>query len=175
VSAASPATGAERDVTRDDKGRAGRRPGPELPFEVKLEHARWKHFGWAVAGLLLGGVLVWKLGIVGKGLGVTLLVAALLAARAFAMTLMNEPGTIRVSAGSVHLPRGLCRGAGVDTPIGDVKHVFFLRRAVPWMRTGPVLVVETAGQAFLFPRDWFGSESDQRRIATALNRQLGRA
>jgi hypothetical protein len=174
VSAASPATGAGREATRE-KERHGRKAALELPFEVRLEHARWRHFGWALAGLVAGGLLIWKLGIVGKGVGVVLVLAALMATRSFAMTLLNAPGTIRVSDGGVLLPRGLCRGAGVDLPISDVQHVFFLRRAVPWTRTGPVLVVETRSRAFLFPRDWFASESDQRRVATALNRQLGRA
>jgi len=33
-----------------------------------------------------------------------------------------------------------------------------------------VLVVEAGERAFVYPRDWFGSESDQRRILDELKR-----
>ena len=46
--------------------------------------------------------------------------------------------------------------------------MYFLRRSVPWNRSAPVLVVELGPKAMAFPRDWFASEADQRRIVHAL-------
>ena len=57
---------------------------------------------------------------------------------------------------------------------GDVTHAFFLRRAVPWTQAGPILIVEVGEAIFSYPRDWFASESEQRRILEAINRRLGR-
>jgi hypothetical protein len=37
------------------------------------------------------------------------------------------------------------------------------------------LVIETSDERFVYPRDWFASDSDQRRVAHALGRRLGRA
>ena len=65
-------------------------------------------------------------------------------------------------------PRGLCRGAPSKLRRADVSAVYFLRRAVPWTQAAPVLVVEAKGEAFIYPRDWFDSESDQRRIVDEL-------
>lgn len=175
MSAASPATGAERDVGRKRERAAGRKPATEQPLEVTLEHARWRHFGWTVAGLVVGAVLLWKLGVVGKAVGVVLCGLGLWAGRSFAATLLHPPGLIRVGEDQVTLPRGLCRSGPVTLPSHQVRHAFFLRRVVPWTRTGPVLVIEAGEHVFSFPRDWFASESDQRRVATALNRRLGRA
>jgi len=40
---------------------------------------------------------------------------------------------------------------------------------VPWTRAAPVLVVEAGGKPFTFPRDWFLTEADQRRIVRELH------
>jgi hypothetical protein len=175
VSEASPATGATGAETEGGRGaRRKRRDDPAEDTTVSLEHARWRAFGWALAGLVVGSVLVWKLGAVGKGVGVLLLLAAALPARGFVLTLMHAPGDIVINGREVILPRGLCRAGAVTVPVSGLRHAYFLRRAVPWMRTGPLLVVETERGVFEYPRDWFASDADQRRVASAINHRLGR-
>lgn len=169
---ASPAT----DATKGRRGKSGRREDAAAgPTEVALEHARGRAAMWTAIGLALGFLLVVKLGTVGQLIGIGLCVAALVPLRTFVMTLLHEPGTIRVAGDDATLPRGLCRGEPLTLPLGEVQHAYFLRRAVPWTRTGPVLVVETAHGIFQYPRDWFATDSDQQRVASALNRRLERA
>ena len=39
----------------------------------------------------------------------------------------------------------------------------------------PVLVVETDERIITYPRDWFRSDSDQRRVSQAIHRKIDRA
>lgn len=158
------------DAGQPDKKRASL----DEPFEVTLVHARRTHAGWALIGLVLGILLVWKLAIVGQVLGVICLVVAAFAGKNFVFTLVNAPGTIAVGKDKLELPTGLCRGRAETYDWADVKHTYFLRRAVPWTRAGPVLVVEAGDLAFSYPRDWFASESEQRRVLQAIHRRLER-
>jgi hypothetical protein len=91
------------------------------------------------------------------------------AAWAFARTVIFAPGTIIVDGSQVVLPRGLCRSKPATFARDRVEHVYLLRRAVPWTRAAPVLVIEADGKAFSYPRDWFASEADQRRVIRALH------
>jgi hypothetical protein len=102
------------------------------------------------------------------------LVIAGFATHNFVRTLLREPGVIKVGRDRLVLPSGLCRGTPKEYPFDEVHHAFFLRRAVPWTRAGPVLVVEAGEAVFTYPRDWFASESDQRRVMEGINRHLGR-
>jgi hypothetical protein len=147
---------------------------PDGPIEVTLQHGRWRHFGWSVFSLVVGFFLVWKFGAVGKAIGLILLGLAALNALRFARTLLHAPGTFKIDKKSLSLPAGLCRGKAVEIADDELHHVFFLRKAVPWTRAGPVLIIEAKGRVYSYPRDWFVSDSDQRRIALALNRRLGR-
>jgi hypothetical protein len=150
-----------------------RRRGAQ-PIEVTLVHARRSHASWTAFGLVIGVLLLWKLAIIGKILGAVFLVIAAFAARSLIRTLLHPPGTIRVAADQVDLPDGLCRGKQHSFPLAEVHHAFFLRRAVPWTRAGPVLVVEAGDGALTYPRDWFASEADQRQVLDAINERLGR-
>ncbi|MCB9575107.1 MAG: hypothetical protein H6709_23780, partial [Kofleriaceae bacterium] len=164
------------------RGKGGRPPGdepaaaPASPLEIGLEHMRLRHAAWMVVCVTPGLLLVWKLGALGQAIGALLLVLGALAGYAFVRTLLFPPGTIVVAAAGVELPRGLCRGAPDKHPLSAVEHTYLLRRAVPWTRAAPVLVVEAAGRAYSYPRDWFLTEADQRRIVRELNaRGAGRA
>jgi hypothetical protein len=68
----------------------------------------------------------------------------------------------------VILPRGLHRAKALEMVPSAVTAVYFLRRSVPWNRSAPVLVIELGDRAMAFPRDWFASEADQRRVVHAL-------
>ncbi|ACY16290.1 hypothetical protein [Haliangium ochraceum] len=141
--------------------------------EVPLVHGRLGHLGWSVFGLVLGVLLLVKLGTVGQVIGGLLLLLAAYQGYAFVRTVMHEPGTIAVHEERVVLPEGLCRGTAETVPMAEVAHVFFLRRAVPWTSTGPMLVVEAGGRAFTYPRAWFESESDQLRVLRTIRQHLG--
>jgi hypothetical protein len=142
--------------------------GDKDSVEVELELSRERLWGWAVGGVILGLLLIWKLGTVGVWAGYVLIALGLYRAYLLVQTFRHPPGTITVSGERVKLPRGLHRGAPVEVPPTDVTAVYFLRRSVPWNRAAPVLVVELGERALLFPRDWFASEADQRHIVHAL-------
>ncbi|HEU5055188.1 MAG TPA: hypothetical protein VFU21_01625 [Kofleriaceae bacterium] len=167
---------AEREGNRQARAAraAAARQESESEFQISLEHGRWRHFSWLAVGSGLGIFLVWKLGTVGKGLGVVLLVLGAVNLVRFARTLLRPAGSIAVSEDSVKLPDGLCRADAHTIEYRGIRHAFFLRRAVPWTRTGPILVIETDRGVFSYPRDWFATDSDQRRIAHAIHRRLGR-
>jgi hypothetical protein len=154
---------------------AAARQDSEGEFQIGLEHGRWRHFGWLAVGGALGVFLVMKLGTVGKGMGVILLLLGAVNLVRFARTLLRSAGSISITDEAVRLPEGLCRAESHTIAYGGIRHAFFLRRAVPWTRTGPILVIETDRGVFSYPRDWFTSDSDQRRIAHAIHRRIGRS
>ncbi len=118
-------------------------------------------------------LLMVKLGTVGRGVGALLLCFAAYHAFRSLKTFLKPAGTIVISDDKIVLPTGLCRGRDETFPIAEVSHAFFLRRNVPWTRTGPLLIIEVGERAFLYPRDWFASEADQRRIVRAIDVRLG--
>lgn len=141
-------------------------PGDRL--EIGLEHMRWRHFAWMIFGTIGGALLIWKMGTVAQWLGVGLIGLGIWSAVSFARTLLFEAGSIVVDGKRVVLPRGVCRGAPVELDRAAIAHAYLLRRAVPWTRAAPVLVIEAGEHAYLFPRDWFATEADQRRVIHAL-------
>ncbi len=158
-----------RDDRRDDDGDAGRATADAGGrIAIELAHARGNHLRWTLIGGALGAAAVVMLGTLGKGLGVLLLLLAAWSAWKLFLTFRHPPGTLIVDGDQLTLPRGLCRGAPVEVARGEVTAAFFLRRAVPWTRAAPVLVVEVGRRAYAYPRDWFESEADQRRILDAL-------
>jgi hypothetical protein len=132
--------------------------------------SRQRTIGWTVFGLLVGSLLIWKLGTVGVWVGFVLVAVGLLRAWQLAQTFMYPPGTIVVTDRELTLPRGLCLPRPLKVAPSDVTAVYFLRRSVPWNRSAPVLVIELGAKAMAFPRDWFASEADQRHIVHALIR-----
>jgi hypothetical protein len=141
--------------------------------EVKLEVSRQRAIGWTVFGLIVGALLVWKLGTVGKWVGVGLMLVGAFRAWQLIQTYLHQPGTIKVTDNAVTLPRGLCMPRPLEVKPSDVTAVYFLRRSVPWNRSAPVLVVELGGKALAYPRDWFSSEADQRHVVHALLKNRG--
>jgi hypothetical protein len=141
--------------------------------EVELEISRQRPIYWTVFGLVVGAMLVWKLGTVGKWVGVVLMIVGAFRAYQLVQTFLHAPGTIKVTDTEVTLPRGLCMPRPLKVNPSDVTAVYFLRRSVPWNRSAPVLVVELGPKALAYPRDWFSSEADQRHIVHALLRGRG--
>ena len=159
-SPSSPATGAEPETSEPRSG----------PIEIELEVSRQRAGGWAVFGLVVGALLIWKLGTVGVWVGVVLMVIGALRAWELAQTFLYPPGTIVVTDDKVTLPRGLCLPRPLQVTPAEVTAVYFLRRSVPWNRSAPVLIIELGARAMAFPRDWFASEADQRHVVHALMR-----
>jgi hypothetical protein len=139
-------------------------------IEVDLEVSRGRSISWTILGLTIGGLLIWKLGTVGVWGGVVLVAMGVYHAWNLIQTFLYPPGTIIVSDREVSLPRGLCVPRPVQAKPQDVTAAYFLRRSVPWNHAAPVLVIEMGPKAMAFPRDWFASEADQRRIIHALLR-----
>ena len=171
----SPATG-ERAEPAERAGRATARReeatlrlgDPDAPVRIEFESDRVALMAWAVVGLLLGAVCVWKLGTVAQWLGVGFLVVGLVNLYKTLMRFVHPPGTIEVVGDRVTLPRGYALGKPVTVDRSAVSSTYFLRRSTPWTQTGPVLVVEAGGRAFMYARSWFASEADQRRVLHAL-------
>lgn len=138
--------------------------------EIELEMSRQRQIGWTVFGVIVGSLLIWKLGTVGVWVGVVLVAIGLYRAFQLVQTFLYPPGTIVVTDREVTLPRGLCLPRPLKVAPKDVTAVYFLRRSVPWNRSAPVLVVELGPKAMAFPRDWFASEADQRHVVHALLR-----
>lgn len=136
--------------------------------KVDFEVYRGAWIGWLVIGSVLGGLMVVKLGTLGQYLGGILIVLAAWNGFKLAMSLLHQPGTIEVSTERVVLPRGLCRGNPLVLSHAEVTSAYFLRNSVPWNRSAPLLIIEANQIAHAFPRDWFASEADQRRIISAL-------
>jgi hypothetical protein len=139
-------------------------------LEIGLEHMRWRHFGWAVFGIIGGAILIWKMGTVAQWLGAGLIGLGIWSTVSFVRTLLLPAGAIVIDGQRVVLPRGVCRGKPFELERAKVAHAYLLRRAVPWTRAAPVLVIEAGESAYVFPRDWFATEADQRNVIHALAR-----
>lgn len=159
-----------RASLRTEVGESSARANESRALEVTLEHGRSRHIGWAAFGLVAGAALLLKLGTIGQFLGAVLIASALFQLYKATMTFVHPPGTFKVGPEHIVIPTGLCRGRDLVLQPSDLQHAYLLRRAVPWTIAGPLLVIESGGKSFGFPRDWFASDSDQRRVERALNR-----
>lgn len=130
--------------------------------------SRQRAAGWAVFGIVVGLLMVLKLGTVAVWGGYVLIAIGLYRAFQLVQSYRHPPGTIAVSAKEVTLPRGIHMSKPLVVAPSAVTAVYFLRRSVPWNRHAPVLVVELGERALAFPRDWFASEADQRHVVHAL-------
>lgn len=133
--------------------------------------SRQRAIGWTAFGIIVGALLIWKLGTVAVWIGVLLVIKGVFHAYQLVQTFVHPPGTIVVTDQEVTLPRGLCLPRPVKVAPSEVTAVYFLRRSVPWKHSAPVLVVELGARAMAFPRDWFASEADQRHVVHALLRR----
>jgi hypothetical protein len=141
-------------------------------LEIELEAPLQRAIGWTIGGIIVGALLIWKLGTVGKWGGAALILTGLYHAWHLIAGLRNPPGTIVVGPTEVSLPRGLSMSRPVRVKPAEITAVYFLRRSVPWNHVSPVLVVELGATAMAFPNNWFASEADQRRVVHALLRHL---
>jgi hypothetical protein len=165
----SPPSGAETDAKSDTSEKAAAPAERDVDgIEIELETSRDRQIGWAVFGTIIGALLVWQLGTVGVWAGYALIAIGLYRAYQLVESYRHPAGTIAVSDKQVRLPRGLHRSKPVEVPPSQVTAVYFLRRSVPWNRAAPVLVVELGERALAYPRDWFASEAEQRRVVHAL-------
>lgn len=124
--------------------------------------------GWTGFGVLVGLLMIFKLGTVGQWVGVVLVALGLYRGYQLLQSYLHPPGTIIVKSDEVTLPRGICMPRPLKVSRGDITAVYFLRRSVPWNHSSPVLVIEVGPKALAYPRDWFASEADQRQIVHAL-------
>lgn len=170
MSPSSPKTGDAPEAASNGEADRKRARAADDSVAIELEVSRQRAIGWTAFGLIVGALLMWKLGTVGVWVGVVLIVIGVFRAWELVQSFVYPAGTITVTASEVTLPRGLCLPHPVRVAPGDVTAVYFLRRSVPWNRSAPVLVVEIGRHAMAFPRDWFASEADQRHVVHALLR-----
>jgi len=168
ASTADPDALAERAASPKDPERRNR--SGLSPLEVELEVSRQRSTGWAIFGVVLGALLIWKLGTVGVWAGIVLVATGVYHAWNLWRTYRYPPGTIVVSDSQVSLPRGVCMPDPVVVAPQEITAVYFLRRSVPWNHAAPVLIIELGSKAMAFPRDWFASEAEQRHVLHALLR-----
>jgi hypothetical protein len=142
--------------------------GSAESITVYLSSDRNRRLSWIIGGGVIGALLLWKFGTVAASVGALLVAIGLYHSWFFVQTLIHEPGAVVINARQVALPRGPCRGDPEKVESSTLGAAYFLRRAVPWNRSSPVLVIEAGDRAYLYPRDWFASEADQRRIMHAL-------
>jgi hypothetical protein len=170
ASQSSPELGPAADVFRaEDPDRA-----PLETVEVELEPQRQRPASWAVFGIAVGAILIWRLGTVAQWGGVVLVVMGAFRAWELVQSFRHAPGTFTIGEKEIVLPRGLHLGKPFVVKPDDITAVYFLRKSVPWNRASPVLVVELGDRAIAYPRDWFASESDQREVVMALLAQRSR-
>lgn len=158
------------DDDRDEANEkaAKRRALAKQDLEVELEVPRRKSAISAASGILGGILLILKLGTVGVWAGFALVAWGLYHAARVAQTFAFPPGAIVFKGGQLELPRGPHRGKPVLVEASTVTAAYMLRRSVPWNTSSPVLVVELGDKAYVYPRDWFASEAEQRRVLNAL-------
>lgn len=172
MSANSPTTGAakaDRAGSAEAAARPARTEGGKL--SVGFEILRARSAGWAIFGLVAGILLIVMMGTVAQWVGAVLILVGALAGWSLIRTYVFPAAAIVVDDDGVSLPRGQCTRAIDRKPMSDVTAAYFLRRSVPWTRAAPVLVIEAAGRAYTYPRDWFVNEAEQRQIIHAI---LGR-
>ncbi|HET7505259.1 MAG TPA: hypothetical protein VFK02_29775 [Kofleriaceae bacterium] len=169
---ARPGKPGKPDKERGDRGDRSRTAGR---VEIELEVSRRRSAAWTIFGLVVGGLLIWKLGTVAVWGGIALVATGTYHAWNLIQTFLYAPGTIIISDREVSLPRGLCMPRPVVAKPEEVTAAYFLRRSVPWNHAAPVLIIELGARALAFPRDWFASEADQRHVIHALLRDRARA
>src|SRR5262245_11384187 len=103
--------------------------------EIDLEVSRNRSYSWTVFGILVGILLVLRLGTVGQWVGVVLIAMGAWHAWQLVQSFLYPPGTIVVNDGQVSLPRGLCLPKPIVVKPSEVTAVYFLRRSVPWNRS----------------------------------------
>ena len=86
-------------------------------------------------------------------------------------SLLHKPGTFSITNLKVSLPTALCSGETLTVETENINHAYILRRHAPWNMTAPLMVIETTESVFMYSRDWFRSEVDQKRVANSINRR----
>jgi hypothetical protein len=152
-------------------GETATRTADDGRLAVGLEVLRGRTAWWTAFGVIAGVFLIVMMGAVAQWVGAVLIAIGAISGWSLARTFLYPAGTIVVDDDAVSLPRGLCTRKIDNHPIKTVTAAYFLRRSVPWTRAAPVLVIEAAGQAYTYPRDWFVNEAAQRQVIHAI---LGR-
>ena len=137
-------------------------------LDITLESSVQGMAAWTVFELGFGALLIWSLGTVGAWVGVVMIVHGAFRLAELISLLAGSPGRLVVGDRVVRLPRGRTAARSFEVAPADVTAAYFLRRSVPWNHAAPVLVVELGHHALTYPRDWFGSEADQRHAIHAL-------
>ena len=142
---------------------------------VKLNTSQLRHGISALVGVVLGAFLVIKTNTLGQWTGYGLLAWG--AYHAIWWVYATAVGTAGIVVGRAEtkLPARASRGPLTTLPTSSLTAAYLLRHASPWNKAAPTLVIEAGDKAFLYPRDWFHGEADQRRIIDAIAAHTGGA
>lgn len=135
---------------------------------IVLHTARLRHGLSAIIGVALGLVLVLKTAILGQIIGALLVAWGLYHAARWLVATNRGAATLAVRGDRVTLPRKAHKSIEAAIPTEQITAAYLLRHASPWHKAAPTLVIEAGREAFVYPRDWFASETDQRRIIDAI-------
>lgn len=136
-----------------------------------MVHGRLRHLFWGLFLCVLGGLLILKFGTGGLILGVLALVYACFGFFKFGRSLLHKPGTFSITNLKVSIPTSLCSGKTETVDTANINHAYILRRHAPWNMTAPLMIIETHKEVYMYSRDWFRSEVDQKRVANSINRR----
>ena len=162
-----------------DSPKTGKKLPPTDSFEVQLNSGRIRYLVWAAAGIVGGILAINYLGTFAKWLGVGFVLWGVYCGYNGILALLHPAGRLVLSGRDLLLPTGVANGKPHNATLDDLRHVYWLRRSVPFLTAGPLLVVETSSasgadsnQTFLYPRDWFTYDADQKKVADVLRHQL---
>ncbi|MBK9070555.1 MAG: hypothetical protein IPL79_06085 [Myxococcales bacterium] len=142
---------------------------------VKLSTSQLRHGISALVGLALGAFLVIKTNTLGQWAGYGLLAWGAYHAVWWIYTTATGAAALVVGPAQTQLPARSSRGPQATLPTSSLTAAYLLRHASPWNKAAPTLVIETGERAYLYPRDWFAGEADQRRIIDAIASHTGGA
>lgn len=135
---------------------------------VVLNTARLRHGTSALAGIAIGLGLVLKTNTLGQWTGYVAMLWGLYHAAWWLFTTVRGSATLSVTPAHTNLPRNAFKGMTATLPTDQITAAYLLRHASPWNKAAPTLVIEAGNEAFIYPRDWFKGEADQRRVIDTL-------
>ena len=140
---------------------------------VELVPARWRHATWGLVLALLGLFLAARVGGTTPTIaGVLVLGGATYHLWSFVRSFLRAAGGISLD-GDVLVVTPRQHAEALRLALTEIRSAYVLRRRALLAISSPVLVLETARGTFEYPRDWFMTDGDQRRVAAAVGRALG--
>ncbi|MFH0900441.1 MAG: hypothetical protein V2A73_07410 [Pseudomonadota bacterium] len=141
---------------------------------VVFDVSPWPPVFWLSVWLGLGYLAYRILPGWSKVIGVLLLLESVKNGWRIFRALRHRAGMIAILDDQLVLSPGRYGNVLLSFAASEVKNAYVLRMTVPWLSSGPFLVVETTHGAHTFPRSWFRNDHDQRFLAHLINHWIGK-